>query len=171
MTTAFRTILNMSFSAGWLILALIVMRPLLRKLPKSGIVLLWGLVALRLLVPFSVESRFSLIPDTMPSVELPLTENLESGISSPPPTINIDIVADAATGSLDLLSVFSILWCVGVLFLAAYFIFGYCRLTPRLNTAVLLRDNVYQCEGIGAQSYSASSIQKFVFHFEWTSPI
>ena len=150
MTTAFRTILNMSFSAGWLILALIVMRPLLRKLPKSGIVLLWGLVALRLLVPFSVESRFSLIPDTMPSVELPLTENLESGISSPPPTINIDIVADAATGSLDLLSVFSILWCVGVLFLAAYFIFGYCRLTHRLNTAVLLRDNVYQCEGIGA---------------------
>lgn len=148
MNTIFLNILNMSFCAGWLILAIVFLRLLFRNIPKWGCVLLWGLVALRLLVPFSVESRFSLIPATMANVELPFSENLEAGIPSPPPTINTDIVADAATRNIDLLSVSSIMWCVGVLFLAVYFVYGYCRLTHMLDTAVLLRDNVYQCEGI-----------------------
>lgn len=147
MTDLFLNVLNMSFCAGWLILAIILLRPMIRNIPKWGCVLLWGLVAFRLLIPFSVESRFSLIPDAMPSIELPITENIEPGISQSAPSVNTNFVVDTNV-NLDILSVFSILWFIGVLFLAAYFVISYWRLSHRLDTAVLLRDNVYQCEGI-----------------------
>ena len=145
MTTAFRTILNMSFSAGWLILALIVMRPLLRKLPKSGTVLLWGLVALRLLVPFSVNSRFSLIPNAMPSINVQVAETIEPGITNPPTSVNTDIAA-TVVADIDLLSALSIVWAIGVLVFTISFLVRYWRLTRRVDTAVLLRENIYQSE-------------------------
>ena len=64
MSTIFLKILNMSLSAGWLILAVIVLRLLLKKAPKWVSCLLWALVAIRLLVPFSIESALSLIPSS-----------------------------------------------------------------------------------------------------------
>ena len=62
MSTIFLKILNISFTAGWLILAVIALRLLLNKAPKWILCLLWGLVALRLLIPFSIESALSLVP-------------------------------------------------------------------------------------------------------------
>ena len=58
----FLKVLNMSISASWLILAVILLRFLLKKAPKWAAVLLWGIVAWRLTVPFSFESALSLIP-------------------------------------------------------------------------------------------------------------
>ena len=58
----FLDILNMSISASWLILAVILVRFLLRKAPKGFRYALWALVAIRLICPFSIESAFSLIP-------------------------------------------------------------------------------------------------------------
>ena len=55
-------ILNRSIAAGWMILAVIALRGLLRKAPKWMICLLWALVAVRLVCPFSMESVFSMIP-------------------------------------------------------------------------------------------------------------
>lgn len=145
MTTAFRTILNMSFSASWLILVLIVIRPLLRKLPKSGMVLLWGLVALRLLMPFSVTSRLSLIPDIMQIIVVQVTETIEPGITNPPISVNADINTTVAA-DIDLMAVLSVIWAVGVLVFAISFLVRYWRLLRRVDTAVLLRENIYHSE-------------------------
>lgn len=69
MTDIFIKLLNMSLTASWLILAVVLFRLLFAKAPKTLRVVLWGLVALRLLVPFSWESVFSLIPSAEPIPE------------------------------------------------------------------------------------------------------
>ena len=62
MTELFLTMLNIGIKAGWLILAVLLLRVILRKAPRWTVCLLWGVVALRLVFPFSLESVFSLIP-------------------------------------------------------------------------------------------------------------
>ena len=62
MTEFFLNIVNMSISAGWIVLAVLILRLLLKKAPKWITVLLWGIVAFRLICPFSIESALSLIP-------------------------------------------------------------------------------------------------------------
>ena len=62
MSEAFLKIVNMSISAGWLVLAVLALRLILNKAPKWVNVLLWGIVAVRLLCPISIESALSLIP-------------------------------------------------------------------------------------------------------------
>lgn len=64
MADVFYKILQMSISASWLILAIVVLRIFLKKVPRKIICFLWVLVAIRLVCPFAIESRFSLIPDT-----------------------------------------------------------------------------------------------------------
>ena len=64
MDMLFIKVLNMSISASWLVLAVLVLRLVLKKAPKWVSVLLWGFVAIRLLLPVSLESVFSLIPNT-----------------------------------------------------------------------------------------------------------
>ena len=58
----FLKILNMGIAAGWLVLAVLVLRLILKRAPRWANVVLWGLVALRLLCPVSPESALSLIP-------------------------------------------------------------------------------------------------------------
>ena len=60
METVFLKILNMSITAGWLVLAVLLMRLLLRKAPKYLTVIMWALVGIRLVLPFSLESALSL---------------------------------------------------------------------------------------------------------------
>lgn len=62
----FIKLLNMSITAGWLILAVLCVRVLFRKMPKWIHCLLWGVVAVRLVVPCSIESAFSLLPSAEP---------------------------------------------------------------------------------------------------------
>ena len=64
MSTVFIKLLNMSITASWMILAVILARLLLKKVPKWITCLLWGLGAVRLICPFSFESIFSLIPSS-----------------------------------------------------------------------------------------------------------
>ena len=64
MNELFLKIINMSITASWLVLAVIAVRLVFQKTPKWILCLFWGLVAVRLICPFSIESRLSLIPDT-----------------------------------------------------------------------------------------------------------
>ncbi len=142
MTEVFLKIISMSFSASWLILAVLGLRLLLRKMPKWGNVQLWGLVALRLLLPFSMESRYSLIPGrwitgastTMHHIDHPIFEGQ---------TIS-------ANNDIRLTTVFSILWLAGVMILLVYFAIRYWLLLQKVNTAVLLRYNIFQSEFVAA---------------------
>lgn len=66
MTEIFLSILNMSLVSAMLIIALLILRPVLKKAPKAFLCALWGLVGLRLVCPFTVESVLSLIPTANP---------------------------------------------------------------------------------------------------------
>lgn len=66
MDDVFLKLVNLSISASWLILAVLVLRVVLKKAPKWVMPLLWGVVALWLVCPFSIESVLSLIPSAHP---------------------------------------------------------------------------------------------------------
>ena len=68
MNELFLKIINMSISASWLVLAVLLLRFVLKKAPKWVNVLLWGIVAVRLAFPFSIESALSLIPSAKSAV-------------------------------------------------------------------------------------------------------
>lgn len=91
MSAVFLKILNMSITASWLILAVIVSRPLLKKAPKWIVCLLWALVAIRLVCPFSFKSVLSLVPssETIPAnIALQPEPAINSGIEIVNQTIN-----------------------------------------------------------------------------------
>ena len=83
MSVAFLKLVNMSISASWLVLAVLVLRLILKKAPKWINVLLWGIVAVRLIFPFSIESALSLIPsqETISSeIMMDWTPEISTGI-------------------------------------------------------------------------------------------
>ena len=85
MSEAFLKIVNMSISAGWLVLAVLALRLILKKSPKWVNVLLWGIVAVRLVCPFSLESALSLIPsaETLPRESLYAAQpQLHTGVAA-----------------------------------------------------------------------------------------
>ena len=83
MEAVFLKILNMSISAGWLVLAVLALRLVFKKAPKALTVLLWALVGIRLLLPFSIESIFSLIPSVQtipPEISTAFSPAVHTGI-------------------------------------------------------------------------------------------
>ena len=139
MTEVFQRILSMSLSATWLIVAILGLRLLVQKMPKWGNVLLWGLVAIRLLLPFSIESRFSMIPGRQ-------TTEVINDINNPA----FNNSALSTNSDISSTPVFSIVWLVGTIILLFYFAVRYWRLLRQVNTAILLRDNIYQSEVVDA---------------------
>jgi len=142
MTEVFQRILSMSYSASWLILAILGLRLLVRKMSKWGNVLLWGLVALRLLFPFSIESRLSMIPGRQTTENLPTMSYIDN------PVVNNATVS--MNGDISAITIFNIVWIAGVITLLSYFVVQYWRLLRKLNTAILLRDNIFQSEMVSA---------------------
>ena len=85
MSELFIKLLNMSISASWLVLAVLLLRLILKKAPKWVNVLLWGIVAIRLVCPFSLESALSLIPSAetvSPEIMMDRTPEISTGIDS-----------------------------------------------------------------------------------------
>ena len=83
MTNVFLKVLNMSISAGYVVLAVLLLRLVLKKAPKWIAVALWGIVAVRLICPFSFESVLSLIPSAevvSPDILLDRNPQINSGI-------------------------------------------------------------------------------------------
>ena len=62
MSQFFLTVLNRSIAASWLVVAVLLLRPLLRRVSGRIVVALWGMVGIRLVSPFLIESAVSLIP-------------------------------------------------------------------------------------------------------------
>ena len=159
MSELFLKVVNMSISAGWLILAVLVCRPVLRKAPKWINVLLWGIVAVRLLLPFSIESALSLIPSAetiSPDIMMDPAPSVNTGIpalnSAVNPVITQAFAPPKAAVSINPLQiwipVFAIVWLAGVAVLFAYTAVSYWRLRRKVDTAVLLQDNIFQSENV-----------------------
>ncbi len=156
MTELFLRIVNMSLSASWLILIVLLLRLLLHRAPKWVPVLLWGIVAVRLICPISPESTWSLIPaaECIPDTVLSGSDlYIQSGIAPVDQMVNgylADWYLEADTASTaegrGMLSYMSIAWAVGIFILLLYIAFSYFRLHRPLRTAVRLRDTIYQSE-------------------------
>lgn len=160
MSEFFLKIFNMSISASWIILAVIVLRLLLKKAPKWINVLLWGIVAVRLICPLTFESEMSLIPstETIPTQTLTSTPQINTGIptinSTLNPVIQESTISVSPTESVNvlqlLISIISKVWIIGIALMLTYSVICYIRIRKKIGTAVLLRDNIYQSETVAS---------------------
>lgn len=156
MAEIFQKALNMSIAAGWLILAVIALRLLLRRAPKRFRLLLWAVVGLRLALPWSIESALSLIPSaqTLPEgIMLELAPVLDTGISALNGAINPGFTAaftpelGASANPLQvLLPIAAALWMLGAAAMLLWALVSWLRLRKRVREAVRLEGNVYECE-------------------------
>ncbi len=160
MEAVFLKLLNMSISAGWLILAVVVFRILLKKAPKAIRCVLWTLVGIRLICPFSFESALSLIPSAetvSPNILFSQTPTIHTGIGSLNRAVNPVIsesLAPAVGASVNPLQVItfvaSIVWISGVLILLSYAAISYLHLRRRVSTAMCLRQNLWVCDQVAS---------------------
>lgn len=156
MAEIFQKALNMSIAAGWLILAVIALRLLLRRAPKRFRLLLWAVVGLRLALPWSIESALSLIPSaqTLPEgIMLERAPVLDTGISALNGAINPGFTAaftpelGASANPLQvLLPIAAALWMLGAAAMLLWALVSWLRLRKRVREAVRLEGNVYECE-------------------------
>ncbi len=156
MSALFLEMMNRSISVTWLVLAVFLLRFVFRRMPKKINGVLWILVAVRLLCPFSVESIFSLIPsaETVPADIMTMAEpQIHSGVSflnyhvNPVIEENFAPTAGTSVNPLQIwIPVLAAVWCVGVLAMLLYAALGSVRLKQRVKTAVCLTENVYQSE-------------------------
>ncbi len=156
MSEVFLKIVNMSISAGWLVLAVLVLRLALRKAPKWVNPALWALVGLRLALPFSPESPLSLIPSAetiRPDIMMDPAPAVHTGVPALNNVVN-PVIADsftpnpaASANPLQILIPLAAgLWLAGMAVMLGYALFSYLHLRRRLGDAVRLRDNIYQSE-------------------------
>ena len=160
MTGLFLKVINMSISASWLVLAVLTCRLVLKKAPKWVNVLLWGIVAVRLLFPFSVESALSLIPSAetvSPEIMMDAAPTIHTGISAINSVVNPVIsqsLAPAPGAGVNPLQIWipvlAAVWLIGVVGLLAYTGATYWRLRRKVDTAVLFRDNIFQTENVSS---------------------
>ena len=160
MTSLFLKILNMSISASWLVLAVLILSFVLKRAPKWVNVLLWGIVAVRLICPFSIESALSLIPSAetiTPTIMMDQTPSIQTGIPAINSVINPVISnshAPAAGNSVNPLQIWipilTYVWVTGMTALLVYTAVSCLRLRRGVSEAVILRENIYQCENIGS---------------------
>lgn len=156
MAEIFQKALNMSIAAGWLILAVIALRLLLRRAPKRFRLLLWAVVGLRLALPWSIESALSLIPSaqTLPEgIMLERAPVLDTGISALNGAINPGFTAaftpelGASANPLQvLLPIAAALWMLGAAAMLLWALVSWLRLRKRVREAVRLEENVYEGE-------------------------
>ena len=158
MNELFLKIINMSISASWLVLAVLILRFVLKKAPKWINVLLWGIVAIRLICPFSFESALSLIPsaETFPEKVISGPSfDVQTGITPVDNRIN-DYLGDRyfegvtvpANNGNNIMTILTIVWTIGILLLGAYTVISYWRLRRKVDTAVRYKDNIFQSENV-----------------------
>lgn len=160
MNELFLKIINMSISASWLVMAVLILRLVLKKAPKWVNVLLWGIVAVRLICPFSFESALSLIPsaETFPEKAISGPSfDVQTGITPVDNRIN-DYLGDRyfegvtvpANNGNHMMNILSIVWTIGILLLIAYTVISYWRLHREIDTAVRYKDNLFQSENVSS---------------------
>lgn len=154
MDVIFLELLNRSIAAGWLILAVMILRLLFKKAPRWMSCLLWGLVAVRLICPFSVESIFSLIPSaeiiSQDTVSYSPNPAIDSGIPAVNNAVN-PLISQSLTpsvgDSVNPLQVWmfgvSCLWAAGLFVMLGYALFSFLRLHRQVQEAVPLRENIW----------------------------
>lgn len=161
MAAVFLKLLNLSISASWLVLAVLVLRLVSKRSPKWMNVLLWGIVALRLVLPFSVESALSLIPSAetvSPAVvQFDPAPTITSGVSIIDNAVNPSLsehFAAVPTMSVNPLYVWTEIagwvWLIGLGTMLLYALVSYLRLRRRVRVSLPVQDHIYLCDAISS---------------------
>ncbi len=149
---------NVSISTSWLIAAVLLLRFCFAKAPKYIRCLLWGIVGVRLLMPFSIESALSLLPTsqtipdeivyaTVPSVNTGIFE-VDQLVN---PVIGENLAPQVGAGVNPVqvwLLIGGLVWAIGVLAMLCYALVSYLSVRRRVREAALLSDNVYRCDRV-----------------------
>ena len=161
MAAVFLKLLNLSISASWLVLAVLVLRLVSKRSPKWMNVLLWGIVALRLVLPFSVESALSLIPSaetvSPAAVQFDPAPTITSGVSVIDNAVNPSLsehFSAVPTASVNPLYVWTEIagwvWLIGLGAMLLYALVSYLRLRRRVSVSLPIQDHIYLCDAISS---------------------
>ena len=161
MAAVFLKLLNLSISASWLVLAVLVLRLISKRSPKWVNVLLWGIVALRLVLPFSIESALSLIPSAetvSPAVvQFAPAPTITSGVSVIDNAVNPSLsehFSAVPTASVNPLHVWTEIagwvWLIGLGAMLLYALVSYLRLRRRVSVSLSIQDHIYLCDAISS---------------------
>ena len=154
MTNLFLKLLNMSISASWLVLAVLLLRLFFKKAPKWVNCLLWSIVALRLILPFSFESALSLIPSgevIPPNIVTAQTPAIYSGISAVNSAVNPLFTRYLTPGShtLETIAFFAaVVWLAGAAALLLYSAVSGWRLYRQVRPSIKIGKNLYACDEV-----------------------
>lgn len=159
MSGIFLKLLNLSISASWLVLVVLALRLVLKRAPKWVDVLLWGMVALRLMLPFSIESALSLIPSaetvSPEVVQFDPAPTITSGVEFIDNAVNPSLsesFAAAPLASVNPLYVWTYLagwvWLIGLAAMLLYALVSYLRLRRCVRASIPLRENIYVCDEV-----------------------
>jgi beta-lactamase regulating signal transducer with metallopeptidase domain len=155
MDAFFERLVQISLSGSILVLAVLLLRLILKKAPRRTVCLLWMLAVLRLLVPLQIESEWSLQPEPVTIIPPKQTESFDSGTvhTAVPPENWEDPVeyplrqpqeTPKQTEPMDILPW---IWLAGAVLLAAHGAVSYLRLKRRVRSAVILEEGVWVCPG------------------------
>ena len=161
MAAVFLKLLNLSISASWLVLAVLALRLVSKRSPKWMNVLLWGIVALRLMLPFSIESALSLIPSaetvSPAAVQFDPAPTITSGVSVIDNAVNPSLsehFSAVPTASVNPLYVWTEIagwvWLIGLGAMLLYALVSYLRLRRRVSVSLCVRENIYLCDAISS---------------------
>lgn len=158
MSALFLKILNLTINVSWLILAVIAARLLLKKAPRWISCLLWGLVAVRLLCPISLESVLSILPSAKvvpDNIEMVQDPHIDSGVriidNAVNPVIEKSFSPDAASSVNPMQVVVflgSILWLTGMVVMLLYALFSFILLRRKVRASVAMNDRVMECDEV-----------------------
>ena len=151
MSNVFHQLVRLSLTAGWMTLLLLLLRPLLKKAPRRFSCLLWALVGVRLALPFSLESRVSLVPQAIAAPPQVLPVSTLSPIAAPALTQTAAAqAAPAAPAAFPWQTVLSLLWVVGMGVMLLHALVSYIRLLKQVQVSIRLSKNIYLCDNISA---------------------
>ena len=158
MSRLFLSILNMSLTASYVILFVMLIRLLLKRSPKFISYALWVVVAFRLIFPFSIESMFSLLPRDTSTVPIPQdiiyqqTPQINSGIEVVDSFVSETLPAPAIGDSVNPLQIYTeigaYIWILGIIVLLVYSLVSVLRLKRQLRSAQLIEQNIYEAKNL-----------------------
>lgn len=155
MSVAFLKLFNMSITASWLILFVLLVRIILKKAPNWTRCLLWGFVGLRLVFPFSIESILSLVPsaEIIPPSNLLSTAppQIDSGFETINRAVNpmiTETYTEYGNQFPSIISIFSVIWIIGLAIMLIYGIVSYLTLYVKVRVSIKYKENIYLCDNI-----------------------
>ena len=158
MSELFLSVLNRSLTASYVILFIIIIRLLLKKAPKVISYALWGVVAFRLIIPFSFESMFSLMPRNTNTVPIPhdiiyqQSPKINSGLDVVDSLVNESLPAPAIGASVNPLQIYieigAYFWILGIMILLIYSLVSGILLKRQLRSAELIEQNIFEAKNL-----------------------